>query len=156
VIRAEALNTKTYLETEDEVDAGVALKWFFQSRDNEPDCDLALAILSGVDDERIRLLQPPHFIAEVTAVLAREKPEEAQNDLLDLLSIESRCSDGPEIYTLAMDLAIRCQHHLFDTLYHAVALNTHGAKLVTADRRYYDKAFGFGQIVLLTDLKLAL
>jgi len=27
------------------VDASVALKWFFQNRDNEADCDLALAIL---------------------------------------------------------------------------------------------------------------
>lgn len=136
------------------VDASVALKWFFQSRDNEPDCDLALAILSGVDEGRIQLLQPPHFIAEVTAVLAREKPEEAQDDLLDLLNIESRFSDEPEIYAAAMDLAIRCRHHLFDTLYHAVALNTPGATLVTADCRYYEKAMGFGRITLLPDFKL--
>lgn len=137
------------------VDASVALKWFFQGREDEADCDLALAILAGIDEGRIHMLQPPHFVAEVTAVLAREKPEEAQDDLLDLLAIESRFAEEPEIYATAMDLAIRCQHHLFDTLYHAVALNTPDATLVTADRRYYEKAAGFGRITLLPDFKFA-
>jgi len=136
------------------VDASVALKWFFQARDNEPDCDKALAILSGINHNRIQLLQPPHFIAEVTAVLAREKPEEAQDDLLDLLSIESFFSDGPEIYAAALNLAIHCRHHLFDTLYHAVALQTPGAKLITADEAYYRKAQGMGRIMRLQDFAL--
>ena len=114
------------------------------------------AVTMLLRDDLIQMLQLPHFIAEVSEILAREKPEEAQDDLLDLLSIESRCSDGPEIYTLAIDLAIHCRHHLFDTLYHAVALSTPGATLVTADRSYYDKAFGFGQIALLPGLMLAL
>ena len=137
------------------VDASVALKWFFQSREDEADCDLALAILTGIDEGRIHMLQPPHFIAEVTAVLAREKPAEAQDDLFDLLAIESRFVEEPEIYATAMVLAIHCRHHLFDTLYHAVALNTPGATLVTADRRYYEKAAGFGRITLLPDFKFA-
>ena len=137
------------------VDASVALKWFFQSREDEVDGDLALAILAGIDEGRIHMLQPPHFIAEVTAVLAREKPEEAQDDLFDLLAIESRFAEEPEIYATAIDLAIRCRHHLFDTLYHAVALNSPSATLVTADRRYYDKAAGFGRITLLPVFKLS-
>lgn len=136
------------------VDASVALKWFFQARDDEPDRDLALDILAAVDEDRIQLFQPPHFIAEVSAVLAREKLDEAQDDLLDLLDIEQAVVEGPQVYASAIDLSIQCQHHLFDTLYHAVALNTPGATLVTADHRYYDKACGFGRIALLTDLKL--
>ncbi len=56
------------------VDASVAIKWFFQNRDNETDCDLALTILESVDTGQIQLLQPPHFIAEVAAVLACAKP----------------------------------------------------------------------------------
>ncbi|MBD9357295.1 type II toxin-antitoxin system VapC family toxin [Methylomonas albis] len=133
------------------VDASVALKWFFQDRDNEEDCDLALAILYGVDEGRIRLMQPPHFIAEVAAVLTREKPDEAEDDLFDLLNIESRVANEPEIYTTAIDLAARYRHHLFDTLYHAVALNTPGATLITADTAYYRKAEGSGRILLLRD-----
>jgi hypothetical protein len=39
---------------------------------------------------------------------------------------------------------------LFDTLYHAVALEQ-GALLVSADRRYLNKAGGLGQIVGLED-----
>jgi predicted nucleic acid-binding protein len=122
------------------VDASVALKWFFLSRDNESDCDPALAILAGVDEGRVQLLPPPHFIAEVAAVLAREKPAEAGNDLLDLLNIESRFSDESEIYATAIDLSVRYRHHLFYTLYHAVALHTLGARLITADGTYYRKS----------------
>ncbi|OAI08016.1 type II toxin-antitoxin system VapC family toxin [Methylomonas methanica] len=133
------------------VDASVALKWFFQDRDNEADCDLALNILYAVDEGRINLMQPPHFIAEVAAVLAREKPGEAEDDLFDLLNIESRVANEPEIYTTAIDLAKRYRHHLFDTLYHAVALNTPGATLITADTAYYQKAKESGRILLLKD-----
>jgi predicted nucleic acid-binding protein len=133
------------------VDASVALKWFFRSRDNETDCDLALAILASVDEGRVQLLQPPHFIAEVAAVLAREKPVEAGNDLLDLLNIESRFSDEPEIYATAIDLSARYRHHLFDTLYHAVALHNPDAILITADETYYRKAQGAGRMMRLQD-----
>ena len=133
------------------VDASVAIKWFFQSRDNETDCDLALTILESVDAGRIQLLQPPHFIAEVAAVLAREKPDEAQDDLFDLLCVECHIAQGPEIYTTAIDLSIRFRHHLFDTLCHAVALYTPGSKLITADKAYYRKAQGVGRLVRLQD-----
>jgi predicted nucleic acid-binding protein len=71
------------------VDSSIILKWFFHSRGNESDADGALAILSGIDAGRIQLAQPPHFIAEVAAVLAREKPDDASADLRDLLDVES-------------------------------------------------------------------
>ena len=133
------------------VDASVALKWFLQVRDSEPDSDRALTLLKGVNDGTVELVQPAHFIAEVVAVLARLNPDGAKADLLDLLNIESSAIDTPEIYATALKLSIRYQHHLFDTLYHAVALHVPGASLVTADRRYYDKAGGGGRITLLAD-----
>jgi predicted nucleic acid-binding protein len=133
------------------VDASVALKWFFRLRDNEPDVERALALLMDIDDARIQMLQPAHFIAEVAAVLAREKPQEAHDDLLDLINIERRTIDTPIIHATALDLAIRYQHHLFDTLYHAVALHTPGATLITADQRYYEKVRSEGQISLLAN-----
>ena len=54
----------------------------------------------------------------------------------------------------ACDLAIRLNHHVFDTLYHAVALLTSETTLVTADRRYFDKAQSSGRILLLSNLAL--
>lgn len=133
------------------VDASVALKWFFRLRGNEPDVDRALALLADIDQARIQMVQPAHFIAEVAAVLACEKPRDAHDDLLDLINIERRILDTPDIHATALDLAIRYRHHLFDTLYHAVALHTPGATLVTADRLYFEKSKAEGQIILLTD-----
>jgi predicted nucleic acid-binding protein len=86
--------------------------------------------------------------------LARLKPTDAQDDLLDLLDISYRTLASPTIYLTALDLATRYQHHLFDTLYHAVALHTPGAMLVTADERYHNKVRRKGQIILLADFKL--
>jgi predicted nucleic acid-binding protein len=73
--------------------------------------------------------------------------------LLDLLEISYRTVASPETYLTALDLAMRYQHHLFDTLYHAVALHTPGAVLITADKRYYDKARLEGQIILLAQFE---
>jgi predicted nucleic acid-binding protein len=131
------------------VDASVAVKWFLASRPDEAGADLALNLLERIAGGDVRMVQPPHFIAEVAAVLARLKPDEAEDDLLDLQNIEHASVDTPEIYATALELAVRYQHHLFDTLYHAVALHTQDAVLVTADRRYYDKALGEGQIETL-------
>ena len=132
------------------LDASVALKWFFQARDDEADVDQALAILTGVDNEDLQLIEPPHFIAEVAAVLAREKPQDARDDLLDLMNIQRETYDTPELHATALDLAMRYRHHLFDTLYHAVALHIPDCTLITADRRYYEKAGAEGQISLLS------
>jgi len=135
------------------VDASVALKWFFRLRDDEADVDRALLMLSDIDAGHIRMMQPPHFLAEMGAVLAREKPAEAQADLADLLAIDSDLLDDRNVYATAVDLARQLRHHLFDTLYHATALHIPRATLVTADRRYYDKARDIGQIALLADFR---
>jgi predicted nucleic acid-binding protein len=95
--------------------------------------------------------QPPHFIAEVAAVLARTKPDEARADLCDLKEIDCRIIEDAAIHQTALDLAIRLDHHLFDTLNHAVALHAPSAVLVTADRRYFAKAQSIGHILLLDD-----
>ncbi len=101
------------------------------------------------------MVQPEHFVAEVAAVLARLKPADAQDDLMDFLDINYRTLSSPETYATALDLALRHQHHLFDTLNHAVAPHTPGAVLVTPDERYYNKARQEGQISLLADFRLS-
>jgi predicted nucleic acid-binding protein len=57
------------------------------------------------------------------------------------------------VYRRAADLSIALNHHLFDTLYHAVALEE-GATLVTADASYFNKAKGLGGIVQLADFSI--
>jgi len=135
------------------VDASVAIKWFFRDRTDEVHAHQALQILAAVNSEKAQLRQPLHFIAEVAAVLSREKPDDAKADLANLLNIEFQRVESSAIYATACDLAIRLNHHLFDTLYHAVALHEPEATLITADRRYYDKAKGIGQITLLGDMR---
>ena len=136
------------------VDASVAIKWFFQSAADENDLEPALGLLRASRDEDVLFYQPPHFIAEVAAVLARKKPDEAQEDLRDLLDTDWRCVESTAVYLTACDLAVHLNHHVFDTLYHAVALLTPEATLVTADRRYFDKAQSLGRIMLLSNLAL--
>jgi predicted nucleic acid-binding protein len=52
---------------------------------------------------------------------------------------------------MSTGLAIDTGTHLFDTLYHAVALEYAEATLVTADGRYCEKASVFGRIIELCD-----
>ena len=73
--------------------------------------------------------------------------------LLDALRLEVRAT--PAVYARAIGLATDLDHHLFDTLYHAVALETPGAVLVTADDRYARTAQPLGALVRLADLTLA-
>jgi predicted nucleic acid-binding protein len=135
------------------VDASVALKWFIGARPGEDDVDAAMGLLSAVADGQVELIQPPHFVAEVAAVLVRETPATAQRDLSDLLDLRMRIDAASGDYALAMTLAERHRQHLFDTLYHALALRTDHATLVTADERYVRKAIPEGRIVRLRDFR---
>lgn len=128
------------------VDASVALKWFFRSRDDEADVAAALDLLRAVGDGSIALVQPPHFVAEVAAVLGREAPATAEASLRDLLRVEMTIVDEPTVQLRALALAMRLRQHVFDTLYHAVALATRGAVLVTADERYLRAARAIGAV----------
>ena len=137
------------------VDACVAVKWFLRDSPVEQHADLALRLLEKSVLGLLPMVQSVHFVAEVAAVLARLKPTEAHDDLFDLLDIRYSPLKSPQTYVTALDLAMRHQHHLFETLYHAVALHTPGAVLITADERYFAKARHEGQISLLADFSLA-
>lgn len=136
------------------LDASVALKWFFRSRTAEADTGVALALLHAVGSGSVTLHQPVHFVAEVAAVLARELPDQAQLLLGELLDIQMQVIDGPMVVARAVELAARHKQHLFDTLYHAVALQTERALLVTADAAYLRKAACDGRIVSLAQWRL--
>ena len=60
---------------------------------------------------------------------------------------------GVPVLKRAADMSIALNHHLFDTLYHAVALEE-GAMLVTADNAYFSKVKDLGGVQLLADFAM--
>ena len=58
--------------------------------------------------------------------------------------------DDVALYKRASRVGAALDHHLFDTLYHAVALEWE-IDLVTADDHYFRKAESLGRIVRLAD-----
>ena len=135
------------------VDASVAVKWFIRDSNEENDVVPAVDILVGIGKNSIELIQPPHWIAEVTAVLARLQPDLSDDaiDLLDAMELPTRAESS--VYKLASHLATELNHHLFDTLYHALALQDN-ATLITADRRYFRKSVNHGSICMLADFNI--
>lgn len=84
-------------------------------------------------------------------MVSRLKPDRAQQYVDDLDQLNITWEAPTVAYTKAIELARQLEHHLFDTLYHAAAFSIPGAVLVTADRRYFDKAQHLGQIAWLAD-----
>ncbi len=133
------------------LDASVILKWLFEDPAREPDTEQALAVIESVVRGRLEILQPVHWLAEVAAVTARLTPNTAIRDVEMLAALQFPTTDDPNVMRQATHLAIETGHHLFDTLYHAVALEHADALLVTADDRYYSKAKRYGTIAALHD-----
>lgn len=133
------------------VDASVAIKWFLDFPDAEDHCRQALEILGRINDGSALMVQPAHFLAEMGTVLAREKPADAVADLSDLMAVEFQSAAEPRVYQTACEIAVHLKQHVFDTLYHAAALHTPGATLVTADKRYFRRARKLGHIAYLPD-----
>jgi predicted nucleic acid-binding protein len=131
------------------LDASVILKWLLEDPAREPDTAKASAIIESVIRGRLEILQPVHWLAEVAAVAARLTPPTAVDDVEMLAALQFPTTDDPNVMRRATNLAIETEHHLFDTLYHAVALEHEDALLVTADDRYYTKAERYGTIAAL-------
>ena len=133
------------------LDASVVLKWLLEDPAREPDTEKASAVIESVVRGGLEILQPVHWLAEVAAVAARLAPQTAVRDVEMLAALQFPTTDDPNVMRRATNLAIETNHHLFDTLYHAVALEHEDALLVTADDRYYTKAERYGMIAALRD-----
>ena len=133
------------------LDASVVLKWLLEDPVREPDTEKAFAVIESVVQGHVEVLQPVHWLAEVAAVTARLTPQTAVRDVELLSAMEFPTTDEPTVIRRATNLAIETNHHLFDTLYHAVALEYDDAVLVTADDQYLGKAQNRGRIVALRD-----
>ena len=139
------------------VDASVAVKWFAEGdwALREDHLEPALEIHGASSNGNVEFFQPPHFLAEVAAVVSRLKPDKAFQYVDNLAALDITWAEPTAAYPRAIELACQLNHHLFDTLYHALALTVPGAVLVTADRRYFDKAKHLGQIAWLPDFRVA-
>ena len=104
------------------LDASVIVKWFHPVA-AEPGVSRALAIRREYEGRNVTLFQPPHWRAEVAAVLARLSTSDPARDVSDLCALGAQTIDTTETYVRAARLATRLSQHLFDTLYHAVALD---------------------------------
>ena len=130
------------------IDASVVVKWVFPESEGEEDVEQALSLLAEVKAGRLNPLQPPHWLAEVGAVVTRLRPEIADS-VLDLLdAMELPVVNDLAIFKRASRISRDLNHHLFDTLYHAVAFE-HDTVLVSADGRYCRKARRLGRITPL-------
>ena len=133
------------------IDASVAVKWFIADATVETDVDRALQLLASAQRDEARFLQPPHWVSEVTAVLVRLAPKTVRSSVEALMALAFvKTANDVGHYQRAISLALKLDHHLFDTLYHAVALEEK-ATLITADRKYYDKAKRLGSILMLDE-----
>jgi len=136
------------------IDASVIIKWIIPNPKTEPFTPQALAILENIQEGQTTVLQPPHWLSEVAAVLARIAPNISEQAVELLYAMEFPILEGLETYSLACQMAIQSQQHVFDTLYHATALCQPNTTLVTADERYYRQASTFGGIVRLKDFSM--
>ena len=83
------------------VDASVILKWVFPAAPDEADVEPALSLLSDIRAGGLTAVQPPHWLAEVGAVIVRRFPARA-TEVIGLLYgwtcpcwTASRCTSGP-------------------------------------------------------------
>ncbi len=131
------------------LDASVVLKWLLEDPAREPDTHKAFALIESVVGGQLEILQPVHWLAEVAAVASRLTPQTAVRDVEMLAAMQFPTTDDPNVMRRATTLAIETHQHLFDTLYHAVALENDDAFLLTADDRYCTKAERYGKITSL-------
>lgn len=135
------------------VDASVVIKWLLQDPEREAGTDKATQLMELVTNGDQPVLQPTHWLVEVGAVLARESPGTAADDVGMLTALELPTTDELEVLRRGVELAMELKQHLFDTYYHGVALQTPDCILITADERYLRAARAKGNIVSLMEWK---
>ena len=133
------------------VDASVVIEWLLQDPEREAGTDKATQLMESVTNGDQPVLQPTHWLVEVGAVLARESPGTAADDVGMLTALELPTTDELQVLRRGVELAMELQQHLFDTYYHGVALETPDCILITADERYLRAARAKGNIVSLMD-----
>lgn len=133
------------------IDASVVIKWLLQNPEREAETDKATQLMERVTNGEQPVLQPIHWIVEVGAVLARESPNTAVDDIGMLSALELPTTDDLPVLQRGVQLAMELKQHLFDTYYHGIALELPDCALITADERYLRVARVKGRIKSLTE-----
>lgn len=134
------------------IDACVILKWIFNTDDDEEHVDKALNLLKLIELGQCQIQQPIHWLAEVLSVVCRRvDPKKTAAVLTSLLAMKLPINEEVEVYASAARLSSKYKHHIFDTLYHSVALESVNTVFITSDTKYYKKAKSEGSIMLLSD-----
>jgi predicted nucleic acid-binding protein len=135
------------------IDASVIYKWIFPAAGDEQDVDKALSLLKLIELGECQIQQPIHWLPEVISVVCRRvNPSQTTAILSSLMAMQFAVNEEIEIYTTAAHLSEKYNHHLFDTLYHAVALKSVSTMFITSDVKYFNKTKSEGSIMLLSDL----
>lgn len=134
------------------VDASVTVKWIVPDRAGETHIEQARSVVAMLDRPDCELFAPPHWMAEVLAVIARIQPTHIDDAIRLFHDARPIIVDSLATLRFAAKLSVDLDHHLFDTLYHAVAMEV-GATLITADERYFAKAMSLGSIIMLVDFR---
>lgn len=110
----------------------------------------AMELLHQVRTKQVHVVQPAIWRPHVTALLLRKRGVDPHAIVESLSTIESRDLNGANVLHLGTDVALKLRAELFDTLYHALAIDK-GIELVTANAGYAERAGHLGHIRLLSD-----
>jgi predicted nucleic acid-binding protein len=135
------------------IDASVVIKWLLLDPEREAGTEKATQLMELVTNGEQPVLQPTHWLVEVGAVLARESPGTAVDDVGMLTALELPTTNELQVLRRGVELAMELKQHLFDSYYHGVALETPDCVLITADERYLRAARTKGNIVSLMEWK---
>ena len=134
------------------IDASVAFKWLLPDARIEPDLKESSGLLESIQAGRVTVLAPVHWKLEVLGVVARHGTHAIRPCLEFFDSLPHTVIDSAAVMERGAQLAASLKHHIFDTIYHAVALET-GSTLITADDRYFDAARRIGSIKMLWQME---
>lgn len=130
-------------------DASVILKWVLQ-KESEADFAAAYQILEDLTEEKAEIHLPELWKYEVCNILSSKQPQYAQ-ELIDILMDYSFSEhyldrdDCKEIIAIQKTIG-SCT--FYDVSYHYLAIKL-GGTMVTADKKYHEKASGLKYIKLL-------
>ena len=132
------------------VDWSVCVKWFSPTRRRTRERTAALELLEQVHSKKMRLLQPSIWRTHVVARLPRKRGIAMHNAVEALFSLQSKELSNSHVLRNAADMASRLDADVFDTIYHALAIDR-GVELITANAAYVERARHLGYVRLLSD-----